>query len=91
MAAKKRAMATVRAPRIEVVLTPADHQSNLYDAWLVLHVPDGPPTTVPLDGGPFDRDAAVKLLQSIYTNLGEKFATVEAQRGMLRSDMPLKN
>ena len=40
-------------------------------------------------GGPFDRDAAVELLSSIYTTLGEKFAMVEAQRGMLRS--PLKN
>jgi hypothetical protein len=86
MAAQERK--TVKAPCIEVVLTPAAGQ--LYDAWLVLHVPDGKrPTTVPLDGGPFDRDAAVELLLSIYTTLGEKFATVEAQRGMLRS--PPKN
>ncbi len=92
--ANKQPRETVRAPRIEVVLSPDDQtgRSKLYNAWLVLHVPDGrDPTTVPLDGGPFDQDAAIRLLLSIYATVGEKFATVEAKRGMLRSDAPLKN
>ncbi len=42
-ATNKQPRETVRAPRIEVVLSPDDQtgRSKLYNAWLVLHVPDG--------------------------------------------------
>jgi hypothetical protein len=59
------------SPRVEIILTPIDQHevrgaeisqtreissSALYDAWLVLHVPDGsPPTTIRIDGGPFEQ------------------------------------
>ena len=46
-----------------------------YEVWLILHVPDGkPPTTVPLDGGPWDRMDALMLIETIFTAIGEKFA-----------------
>jgi hypothetical protein len=53
-------LVTVKAPRTEVALTPND--DKLHEAWLVLHLPgDQRPVTVLLDGGPFDRDAAVEF------------------------------
>jgi hypothetical protein len=52
----------VQAPRIEIVLVPdeqggiSNKPSELFDIWCVLHVPDGKdPTTVRVDGGPYDR------------------------------------
>ena len=49
---------TIHAPRIEVALIPAEDgtlEGGPYEAWMILHVPDGnPPATVLMDGGPWD-------------------------------------
>ena len=72
----------VVAPRIEVVLVPADGR---YEAWLVLHVPDGKdPKTVRIGRDTYDREAAVKLLLDVYTKVGEDFCfdgTAEGSSG----------
>jgi hypothetical protein len=75
------------APRLEVVLTPDDDKANvnsptaMFDAWLVLHIPDGnPPTTVRFDGGPFNREDAARMIAAAFTTLGEKYAP-QAQSG----------
>ncbi len=80
----EREMAYFTAPRVEVLLTLSDEApepdddggtEGPFDAWLVLHVPDGqPPTTIPLDGGPWDQVGAMMLIDTIYTAIGEKFA-----------------
>jgi hypothetical protein len=44
----------------------------LYEACLVLHVPDGkPPTTIRLDHGAFDQDGAYNILLAAFATLGE--------------------
>ncbi len=76
-------IAFLPAPRVEVLLTASDDApepkdgatEGPFDAWLVLHVPDGaPPTTIPLDGGPWNIPEALMLIETIYTAIGEKFA-----------------
>jgi len=75
-------LAYLLAPQIQVVLTLADDAemedgatNGPFDAWILLHVPDGrPPTPIPLDGGPWDEVGAVMLIETIYTAIGEKFA-----------------
>ena len=78
-----KAMGYIAAPRIQVVLTVSDESpephdgvaEGPFDAWLVLHVPDGqPPTTIALDGGPWEQAEAAMLIETIYTAIGEKFA-----------------
>lgn len=70
----------VDAPRIQVVLVPDEagainSKSALFDLWFVLHVPDGQaPTTVRIDGGPFDRGAAVEKLSEIWVDVGKRYA-----------------
>jgi len=85
-----KAMKTISAPRIQVVLTLAEGVEALrdgstqgpFDAWLVLDVPDGEdPTTIKLAGGPFDQGAAIFLMDAIYIHIGEKFAPPEALQG----------
>ncbi len=80
----EKEMAYFTAPRVEVLFTLSDEASEPdddggtegpFDAWLVLHVPDGqPPTTIPLDGGPWDQVGARMFIETIYTAIGEKFA-----------------
>jgi hypothetical protein len=88
----KQAKHFVDAPRIQVVLTPDEKEANinapsaLFDLWIVLHVPDGkPPTTVQVDGGPFNRDGAIDRLLEVYTEIGDKFAVPTAKIGMISS------
>ncbi len=73
--------AIIDAPRIKVELTLADGgdiDSGPYDAWLILHVPDGkPPVTVRIDGPkspPRSSDDALLLMLELWGLLGEKFA-----------------
>jgi hypothetical protein len=41
--------------------------SELFDIWCVLHVPDEKdPETVRVDGGPYDRAAAVEKLSEMW-------------------------
>ena len=76
------ALRFMSAPRLEVMLIPLDNGLNknsssetLYEACLVLHVPDGkPPTTIRLDHGPFDQDGAYNILLAAFATLGEKYA-----------------
>ena len=67
---KHRGKFALAAPRVEVVLVPEEQPTSadqvalaagtLFDAYLVLHVPDGePPKTIRLDGGPFDKEGAI--------------------------------
>ncbi len=80
----ERDMAYFTAPRVEVLLTLSDEApepdddgetEGPFDAWLVLHTPDGQlPTIIPLDGGPWDEGGAMMLIDTIYTAIGEKFA-----------------
>ena len=84
----EREMAYFTAPRVEVLLTRIDESpepddvgwtEGPFDAWLVLHVPDGQsPTTIPLDGGPWDQVGAIMLIETIYTSMGEKFAPTQS-------------
>ena len=80
------------APRVEVVLVPEEqpasaHQvalaaGTLFDAYLVLHVPDGePPKTIRLDGGPFDKEGAINIILATYSTLTEKYAEAHLKRG----------
>jgi hypothetical protein len=68
----------IDAPRIQIVLVPESERninspSALFDIWLVLHMPDGkPPTTVRINGGPYDRDSAAMRLATIWGELGER-------------------
>lgn len=73
----------IESPRIQVILSLSDEASEPsaatgegpFDAWLVLHVPDGQePVTVPLDGGPWEKPQALMLIETIFTAIGEKFA-----------------
>jgi hypothetical protein len=69
-----KAMRFISAPRVEVLLIPLDQAKNsvsmLYEACLVLHVPDGkPPTTIRLDHGPFDQDGAYNILLAAFATL----------------------
>jgi hypothetical protein len=82
-----RAKQFIDAPRLQVVLVPDSESENvnvataLFDIWLLLHVPDGKsPTTVRVDGGPFDRDDAVRKLSEIWNYLGQKYAEPRAKR-----------
>jgi hypothetical protein len=83
-------LACIRAPRIEIILTTegasaGEHitEGLLFDAWMVVHIPDGgPPDAYPLDGGPFDKDAAVDLMMTIREAIGRQFSTPEAKRGL---------
>ena len=80
----EKELAYLAAPQIQIILTLADdapepdndgETEGPFDAWLVLHAPDGdPPTTIPLDGGPWDQVGAMMLIETIYTAIGEKFA-----------------
>ena len=77
----------VDAPRIQVVLVPDSESVNLdaptalFDIWLMLHMPDGqPPTTVRLDGCPFDREDAARRLAEIWDYVGQKYAEPRAKR-----------
>jgi hypothetical protein len=86
----KQAKHFVDAPRIQVVLTPDEKEANinapstLFDLWIVLHVPDGkPPTTVRVDGGPFNREGALMRLLEIYTEVCDKFVVPTAKIGMV--------
>ena len=83
-------MKVISTPRIQVVLTLAEGAKSFrdgstrgpFDAWLVLDVPDGEdPTTIKLDGSPFDQNAAIFLIDAVYTHIGEKFAKPEILRG----------
>jgi hypothetical protein len=82
----------VRAPRVEVVLVPEEQPTSadqvalaagtLFDAYLVLHVPDGePPKTIRLDGGPFDKEGAINIILATYSTLTEKYAEAHLKRG----------
>ena len=58
-----------------------DAPTALFDIWLMLHMPDGqPPTTVRLDGGPFDREDAARRLAEIWDYVGQKYAEPRAKR-----------
>ncbi len=78
----EKVLAYLLAPQIQVVLTLADDAemedgatNGPFDAWLLLHVPDGgPPTPIPLDGGPWKPGSALMLIETIYTFICEKFA-----------------
>ncbi len=84
----EREFAYFTAPRVEVLLTLNDEApapdddggtDGPFDAWLVLHIPDGqPPTTIPLDGGPWDQVGAMMLIETICTAIGEKFAPTQS-------------
>jgi hypothetical protein len=85
-------MKVISTPRIQVVLTLAEGAKTFpdgstrgpFDAWLVLDLPDGEdPTTIRLDGSPFDQDAAIFLIDAVYTHISEKFAKPEASGGAL--------
>ena len=53
----------------------------LFDAYLVLHVPDGePPKTIRLDGGPFDKEGAINIILATYSTLTEKYAEAHQAR-----------
>ena len=55
---------------------------TLFDAYLVLHVPDGePPKTIRLDGGPFDKEGAINIILATYSTLTEKYAEAHLKRG----------
>jgi hypothetical protein len=81
----------IGAPRVEVLLIPLDQAdknsaSMLYEACLVLHVPDGkPPTTIRLDHGPFDQDGAYNILLAAFATLGEKYAPSEEKGEVMPS------
>ena len=79
----------VQAPRIEIVLVPDEERdinnpSSLFDVWLVAHTPDGKkPTTVRVDGGPFDRNAATGKVTEIWAALNKQFADPSLRQGMM--------
>ena len=69
----------VDAPRMEVMLVPDESgalnkESSLFDLWLVLRMLDGPPETIRVGGGPFDRRDAMEKLAEIWLAVGEQFA-----------------
>ena len=77
---KHRGKFALAAPRVEVVLVPEEQPTSadqvalaagtLFDAYLVLHVPDGePPKTIRLDGGPFDKEGAINIILATYSTL----------------------
>ncbi len=74
----------IDAPRIEVAFIVAEDgtlDDGPYEGYLILHAPDGKwPTPVLLDGGPWDRVAAVMLIETIFTAIGEKFAPTRCVR-----------
>jgi hypothetical protein len=70
----------VDSPRIEVMLVPdgerddINSDASLFDIWLVLHSPDGKaPTTVRLDGGPYNRGGAVEILCEVWKSISMEF------------------
>lgn len=64
--------------RLQVALA----AGTLFDAYLVLHVPDGePPKTIRLDGGPFDKEGAINIILATYSTLTEKYAEAHLKRG----------
>jgi hypothetical protein len=82
-----KARTFITSPRVEVVLVPdsvgSSVNAGLFDIWVVLHVPDGEkPTTVRVQGGPFDRADAVEKLCAIWTDVGRKFAEPTAKLGI---------
>jgi hypothetical protein len=89
---KHRGKFALAAPRVEVVLVPEEQPTSadqvavaagtLFDAYLVLHVPDGePPKTIRLDGGPFDKEGAINIILATYSTLTEKYAEAHLKRG----------
>ena len=84
----EKEIAYFTAPRVEVILTLSDEApepdddgetEGPFDAWLVLHIPDGPPPTIiPLDGGPWDEGGAIMLIETIHTAICEKFAPTQS-------------
>ena len=88
---KTRGKFWLAAPRVEVVLVPEEQPTSadqvalaagtLFDAYLVLHVPDGePPKTIRLDGGPFDKEGAINIILATYSTLTEKYAEAHLKR-----------
>jgi hypothetical protein len=88
---KQRGKFALAAPRVEVVLVPEEQPTSadqvalaagtLFDAYLVLHVPDGePPKTIRLDGGPFDKEGAINIILATYSTLTEKYAEAHLKR-----------
>ncbi len=81
--ADTREAQTIHAPRIEVALIPAEDgtlEDGPYEAWMILHVPDGnPPTTVLIDGGPWGGGESLMLIDTIWTAIGEKFAPTRSK------------
>jgi len=69
----------VDAPRMQIVLIPEgdaiNSPSTLFDIWLVLHMPDGKaPTTVRVDGGPYNREGALGKLADMWGAIGKQYA-----------------
>ena len=67
---------TFGSPRIEVVLSLAKGgtlEAGPFDAWLVLNIPDGKPTTLVKLGVGLDQSAAYSLINSIFTHVVERF------------------
>ena len=88
---KHRGKFALAAPRVEVVLVPEEQPTSadqvalaagtLFDAYLVLHLPDGePPKTIRLDGGPFDKEGAINIILATYSTLTEKYAEAHLKR-----------
>ena len=69
----------VDAPRMQIVLIPESDTINspsaLFDIWLVLHMPEGKdPTTVRVDGGPYNREGAIRKLADMWGEIGKQYA-----------------
>ena len=62
----------IDAPRIQVVLNEVGQES--YEAWLVLHVPDGKSANTTRLSAPLNREDAIRKMLDIYTAIAEQFA-----------------
>lgn len=90
---KHRGKFALAAPRVEVVLVPEEQPTSadqvalaagtLFDAYLVLHVPDGePPKTIRLDGGPFDKEGAINVSGVFPPSCSERHSSEDANQLM---------
>ena len=66
-------IATLSAPRIEIVLTPKSEHMNEgpFDCYMVLHVPDMKLPNVSLIAKDLPRKEAIMKILEIYTQLGD--------------------
>ncbi len=55
-------------------MTTAGQKVPSMHGWCCMYLDGQPPTTIPLDGGPWDQGGAMMLIETIYTAIGEKFA-----------------